>query len=63
MGPGHGTQMAGVVQVVCPSACVGLFRIAGAAGAARPYLAAVDLAAAVATAVGRLAGRRRARSR
>jgi hypothetical protein len=52
MGPGHGTQMAGVVQVVCPAAHVGLFRIAGVAGAARPYLAAVDLAAAVATAVG-----------
>ena len=52
MGPGHGTQMAGVVQAVCPAAHVGLFRIAGVAGAARPYLAAVDLAAAVATAVG-----------
>jgi hypothetical protein len=52
MGPGHGTQMAGVVQAVCPQAHVGLFRIAGVAGAARPYLVGVDLAAAVATAVG-----------
>jgi hypothetical protein len=52
MGPGHGTQMAGVVQAVCPAAHVGLFQFAGVAGAARPYLAAVDLAAAVAAAVG-----------
>jgi hypothetical protein len=51
MGPGHGTQMAGVVQAVCPRARVGLFRIAASAGAARPYLAAADLAAAVAAAV------------
>jgi hypothetical protein len=51
MGPGHGTQMAGVVQAVCPAAHVGLFHVAGVAGAARPYLAGVDLAAAVATAV------------
>jgi hypothetical protein len=52
MGPGHGTQMAGVVLAECPGARVGLFQIAGVAGAARPYLAAADLAAAVGAAVG-----------
>src|SRR5262252_8209533 len=52
MGPGHGTQMTGVILAQCPGARVGLFQIAGIAGAARPYLAAVDLAAAVAAAVG-----------
>jgi len=51
LGPGHGTQMAGVVMAECPGARVGLFQIAGAAGAARPYLATADLAAAVAAAV------------
>jgi hypothetical protein len=51
-GLGHGTAMAGVVQAVCPVARVGLFEIPGVAGAARPYLASADLAAAVATAVG-----------
>src|SRR5436190_15139123 len=50
-GPGHGTQMAGVVMAECPGAHVGLFQITGAAGAARPYLATADLAAAVAAAV------------
>ena len=50
-GPGHGTQMAGVVLSQFPGAHVGLFQIPGAAGAARPYLAAADLAAAVAAAV------------
>ena len=52
IGPGHGTAMAGVVLAECPGACVGLFQIPGVAGAARPYLAPVDLAAAVAAAVG-----------
>ena len=52
IGPGHGTAMAGVVLAVCPGAHVGLFQIAGVGGAARPYLAPVDLAAAVAAAVG-----------
>ncbi len=52
IGPGHGTAMAGVVQAECPGACVGLFQIPGVAGAARPYLAPADLAAAVAAAVG-----------
>ena len=52
IGPGHGTAMAGVVLAECPGACVGLFQIAGVAGAARPYLAPADLAAAVAAAVG-----------
>jgi hypothetical protein len=50
--PGHGTAMAGVVLAECPGACVGLFQIAGAAEAARPYLAPADLTAAVAAAVG-----------
>jgi hypothetical protein len=50
--PGHGTAMAGVVLAQCPGARVGLFQIPGAAGAARPYLAPVDLAAAIAAAVG-----------
>jgi len=49
--PGHGTSMAGVVLAEAPDAHVGLFQIAGVAGAARPYLATADLAAAVATAV------------
>ena len=52
IGPGHGTAMAGVVLAECPGACVGLFQIPGVAGAARPYLAPADLAAAVAAAVG-----------
>ena len=39
MAPGHGTAMAGVVLAECPAAHVGLFQIAGVAGAARPYLA------------------------
>jgi len=51
-GPGHGTQMAGVVLAEFPGARVGLFQIPGNAGAARPYLAPADLAAAVAAAVG-----------
>ena len=51
-GAGHGTAMAGVVLAECPGACVGLFQIPGVAGAARPYLAPADLAAAVAAAVG-----------
>src|SRR5262245_26228144 len=50
-GAGHGTQMAGVVRSQFPGAHVGLFQIAGVAGAARPYLATADLAAAVAAAV------------
>jgi hypothetical protein len=50
--PGHGTAMAGVVLAECPGARVGLFQIPGAAGAARPYLAPADLAAAIAAAVG-----------
>jgi subtilase family protein len=50
--PGHGTSMAGVVLAECPGARVGLFQIPGVAGAARPYLASADLAAAVAAAVG-----------
>jgi hypothetical protein len=50
--PGHGTAMAGVVLAECPGARVGLFQIPAVAGAARPYLAPVDLAAAVAAAVG-----------
>jgi hypothetical protein len=49
--PGHGTAMAGVVLAEAPDAQVGLFQIAGVAGAARPYLATADLAAAVAAAV------------
>ena len=49
--PGHGTAMAGVVLAQAPDARVGLFQIAGVAGAARPYLATADLAAAVAAAV------------
>jgi hypothetical protein len=49
--PGHGTMMAGVVLADAPDAHVGLFQIAGVAGAARPYLATADLAAAVAAAV------------
>ena len=49
--PGHGTAMAGVVLAEAPDAYVGLFQIAGVAGAARPYLATADLAAAVAAAV------------
>src|SRR5262245_37153372 len=50
--PGHGTAMAGVVLAECPGAHVGLFQIPGVAGAARPYLGAADLAAAVAAAAG-----------
>ena len=50
--PGHGTAMAGVVLAQCPRARVGLFQIPGVAGAARPYLAPADLAAAIAAAVG-----------
>jgi len=49
--PGHGTMMAGVVLAECPGAHVGLFQIPGVAGAARPYLAPADLAAAIAGAV------------
>jgi hypothetical protein len=49
--PGPGTAMAGVVLAEAPDAQVGLFQIAGVAGAARPYLATADLAAAVAVAV------------
>ena len=51
-GPGHGVAMAGVVLSQCPGAHVGLFQIPAIDGAARPYLAAADLAAAVAAAVG-----------
>jgi hypothetical protein len=51
IGLGHGTAMAGVVQATFSGAHVGLFEIAGVAGAARAYLAPADLAAAVATAV------------
>jgi hypothetical protein len=50
--PGHGTAMAGVVLADCPGAHVGLFQIPAVGGAARPYLAPADLAAAVAAAVG-----------
>ena len=50
--PGHGTVMAGIVLAECPGARVGLFQIPGVTGAARPYLAPADLAAAVAAAVG-----------
>ena len=49
--PGHGTMMAGVVLAEAPDARIGLFQIASFAGAARPYLAPADLAAAVAVAV------------
>jgi hypothetical protein len=52
LGPGHGTMMAGVVLAECPGAHVGLFQIPAVAGAARPYLAPADLAAAIAAAVG-----------
>jgi hypothetical protein len=49
--PGHGAIMAGVVLAEAPGVHLGLFAIPGAAGAARPYLAATDLAAAIAAAV------------
>jgi len=51
-GPGHGIAMAGIVQTQCPGAHLGLFQVPAIAGAARPYLAAADLAAAVAAAAG-----------
>jgi len=51
-GPGHGIAMAGIVLTQCPGAHVGLFQVPSIAGAARPYLAAADLAAAVAAAAG-----------
>jgi hypothetical protein len=49
--PGHGTVMAGIVLAEVPGVRVGLFRIPGVAGAARPYLAPTDLAGAIAAAV------------
>jgi hypothetical protein len=51
-GPGHGIAMAGIVLAQCPGAHVGLFQVPAIAGAARPYLAAADLTAAVAAAAG-----------
>jgi hypothetical protein len=50
--PGHGTAMAGILLAEVPGVRLGLFRIPSVAGAARPYLAATDLAAAIAAAAG-----------
>jgi hypothetical protein len=49
--PGHGTTMAGILLAEVPGVRLGLFLIPSAAGAARPYLAPTDLAAAIAAAV------------
>jgi hypothetical protein len=49
--PGHGTAMAGILLHEVPGVRLGLFEIPSAGGAARPYLAATDLATALAAAV------------